>query len=126
MAKPRVHNEWFRSVSLGNRKSCPSCGDKLEPGEKVWSWGEYVRAKWRTVMHFCKHCYEKSVCAPLLAHAGPCGCKIELVAYGGERLPEWLVLVKPVIKTPGCHCGPGFVCPACRKQRMLMRDPAHE
>lgn len=96
MAKVRNHNEWFRSVSLGGRKSCPCCGDKLQKGEFIWSWGEYVYAKWRTVKHFCKSCFAAEVQAPLQNHAGPCGCVITIVAYQGERLPAWLTL------TPEC------------------------
>jgi len=91
MAKLRQHNEWFRTVSMGNRKSCPCCHEKLEPGESIWSWGEYVCAKWRTVKHFCKNCFVKEVQTPLAAHAGPCGCTINLVGYRSS-LPAWLTL----------------------------------
>lgn len=87
--KPRVHNEWFRTVGLGGRKTCPNCRALIEPGEKIWSWGEYVRAKWRTVMHFCKNCYGSHVKAPLFDHTKDCGCTVELVGYGGETLPQW-------------------------------------
>jgi hypothetical protein len=88
--RPRDHNEWFRPVSLGGRKSCPECGAALAPGESVWSWGEYVRAKWRTVAHFCKDCYQDRVRKLLLDHQRGCGCGVSLVAYGGGRLPDWL------------------------------------
>ena len=90
MAKQRQHNEWFRTVSLGGRKSCPTCGAKLN-GEPIWSWGEYVRAKWRTVKHFCKECAAKEVLQPLAAHADGCGCVVNLTS-NCDRLPEWLVL----------------------------------
>lgn len=90
MAKQRSHNEWFRSVSLGGRKSCPSCGVKLN-GEKVWSWGEYVRAKWHTVLHFCKACFQDRVKGPLTDHVGGCGCDVVLRGQG-ESLPDWLTL----------------------------------
>lgn len=88
----RRHNEHFCTVSLGGRKSCPTCNRKLPDGESVWSWGEYVRARWRTVLHFCVQCYDAEVKRPLLAHAGPCGCEIVLCSYQGERLPDWLNL----------------------------------
>ena len=57
MAKVREHNEYFRTVSLSNRKSCPNCSVKLAMGEQIWSWGNYVRAKWYTVQYFCCNCF---------------------------------------------------------------------
>ena len=88
--KVRQHNEHFRTVSLGGRKSCPSCRAKLAEGESVWSWGEYHHARWYTVRHFCKECFKSDVKDPLLGHAGDCGCKINLV--GHDKLPDWLTL----------------------------------
>jgi hypothetical protein len=93
--KERIHREWFRTVSLGNRKSCPSCGTKLAEGEQIWSWGEYVRAKWRTVRHLCSKCWS-DVKADLIPHANECGCQFELVGYGGQKLPEWMTLGEEV------------------------------
>jgi hypothetical protein len=89
--KVAVHNEWFRTVRLGGRKSCPTCGLKLGCKEAVWSWGEYHVGKWRTVKHFCRKCYKDEVQTPLVRHAGPCGCKIQLVGRG-QVLPHWLRL----------------------------------
>lgn len=94
VAKVRLHREWFRTVSLGGRKSCPSCSAKLN-GQSVWSWGEYVTWKWRTVKHFCPACFPP-IRRDLVNHTAGCGCEIELVGYGGERLPEWLTLNCPV------------------------------
>jgi hypothetical protein len=90
MAAPKPHNEWFRTVSLNGRKSCPSCRAKLAEGERVWSWGEYVIGKWRTVMHFCKECYTTDVVPPLQRHLDDCGCAFNFIGYQGEKLPEWL------------------------------------
>ena len=84
---PRRHNEYFRTVSLGGRKSCPNCGEKLDAGEKIWSWGEYVRGKWRTVRHLCKKCWKPTERA-LFSHKMQCGCEFNLVGYQGEKLPE--------------------------------------
>lgn len=94
--RPRQHNEWFRTVSLGGRKSCPECLSKLEPGEFIWSHGEYVRAKWRTVTHFCKNCFDYKVRGALVAHTSGCGCTVNLCQKGPEPLPDWLSL------TPMC------------------------
>lgn len=88
-AKPRVHREHFRQVSLGGRKSCPSCGEKLNGGS-IWSWGEYVNAKWRTVKHFCEKCFPK-IRLQLLEHKAECGCAFELKGYHCS-LPKWLTL----------------------------------
>lgn len=90
MKKVRNHNEWFRTVSLGNRKSCPTCKKKLEAGESIWSWGEYLNAKWRTILHFCKNCYEEEVKQKLQSHAAECGCNITLVYK--DPAPDWLKL----------------------------------
>jgi len=86
--KERIHREWFRTV-MDKRKSCPNCREKLPIGESIWSWGEYVRAKWRTVGYFCIACFP-SIRRDLEIHKNHCGCKFELVGYGGQELPEWL------------------------------------
>ena len=89
--KQRIHNEYFRTVSLSHRKSCPTCKEKLLPGESIWSWGEYIFAKWRTVRYFCKCCYPE-VQRDLTVHREECGCDFNLIMYGGEQQPEWLEL----------------------------------
>lgn len=90
MPKPRVHREWFRTVERGGRKSCPSCRAKLEPGEWIWSWGEYVRAKFRCIRDVCKNCWPE-VQKRLKDHAGDCGCVFELEARGASR-PAWMTM----------------------------------
>jgi uncharacterized protein (DUF983 family) len=92
MSKQRTHNEWFRTVSLGKRKSCPNCKQKLDKGESIWSWGNYISGKWHTVLHFCTECFVEKCKQELLKHRDECGCGIELVGYQGEELPEWLNL----------------------------------
>lgn len=89
--KQVVHNEYFRTVLLGNRKSCPTCKLKLHSGEKIWSWGEYQRGKWYTVEHFCSQCFYE-VKARLLYHSNQCRCSYNLQGYSGEKLPVWLTL----------------------------------
>jgi len=92
MAQPREHREWFQPLST-NRKSCPTCKTKFPPGETAHAWGEYAHAKWHTVKHFCRACFDAEVRRPLLAHAGPCGCTITLCARSGHGpLPDWLTL----------------------------------
>jgi hypothetical protein len=73
-----------------SRKSCPTCKDKLEDGEWVWSWGEYAYGKWRTVRHFCKHCFP-DIARDLAVHREECGCDFELRSRG-DVLPSWLTL----------------------------------
>jgi len=89
--KVRQHNEWFRSISLGGRKSCPCCKTKLELGESIWSWGEYHNAKWRTIKHFCSACYATEVRDLLIKHTDGCGCTINLVIKDSIK-PAWLTL----------------------------------
>ena len=79
MPKQREHNEYFRTVSLNNRKSCPTCHTRLHPGESIWNWGEYVSAKWRTVKYFCSECFIEQVQRPLWHHNDDRGCTINLV-----------------------------------------------
>lgn len=93
--KVRNHNEWFRTVSLGNRKSCPNCRQKLETGESIWSWGEYLYGKWRTVKHFCKNCYNEDVRQKLCSHAAECGCNVTLQVK--EQAPDWLTLTTDLV-----------------------------
>ena len=82
--RERVHNEWFRRIE---KRSCPCGAKKVE----VWSWGEYLLGKWRTVEHFCQRCFEP-IRVKLVEHAKPCGCRFELIGYGGQKLPGWLSL----------------------------------
>ncbi len=90
MAKQRQHNEWFRPVSLGNRKSCPECHVKLAHNESIWSWGQYVNAKWRTIKYFCKECWP-AIRGELNEHTGDCGCVVNLQMYHCTG-PDWLSL----------------------------------
>lgn len=92
--KQQIHKEWFRKVSMGGRKSCPTCRAKLGDGESVWVWGNYVCARWRNVAYFCRACYAVEVAQPMIEHAGPCGCVFQYVGYQGTKLPEWLTLPK--------------------------------
>jgi len=86
----RKHKEWFRPVLLRGRKSCPNCNHKLPDRERVWSWGQYNRSTWKTIMHFCKHCFIQDIKPNLERHVVSCDCSVELVAYSNNLLPEWL------------------------------------
>jgi len=90
----RTHNEFFSPVSLGNRKSCPTCGEKLKLGESPWAWYEYVRVQKRLVMYFCRSCFTTSVVPRLREHAAGCGCVFSLQVQIGfnQQKPEWLTL----------------------------------
>lgn len=89
-AKLRQHNEYFMPLA---KNKCPTCKDGgIRKPVEVWAWGEYQYGKWRTVKHFCSHCFASEVVEPLLGHAGDCGCVINLVARSGYSLPSWLVL----------------------------------
>lgn len=90
--KGRTHNEWFRPVSRGNRKSCTNCRARLGPGESIWCCGAYVRVKWRNQFDCCKECWP-GWAARLVAHERDCPehCSINLVAYH-TSLPDWMTL----------------------------------
>ncbi len=91
MPKQRVHNEYFRCISL---KHCPICNAR---NVQVWSWGEYVNGKWRTVSHFCNECIQQVIEPRLLAHAKQCGCTFELKGYAGTKLSENLIAIQDKI-----------------------------
>ena len=84
MPKQRVHNEWFQPIS----KTTCQCGEKHT---QVYSWGEYVVGKWRTVLHFCQKCFKAEVLSRLVDHARPCGCTFQLNARTGYGpLPDFI------------------------------------
>lgn len=84
MPKIREHSEWFRKVA---DKKC-ACGAR---GVQVFSWGEYVSGKWRTVDRLCERCYDTRVKQRLTDHAKGCGCMFKMNFKGGIR-PDWLVI----------------------------------
>jgi hypothetical protein len=90
-AVQRIHNEYFSDVSLGGRKSCPNCYEKLN-GSPILGWYEYHRIQLRLIMHFCQRCYP-DVQRRLLEHSGPCGCTFVLNWKGSwNGQPAWLTL----------------------------------
>lgn len=92
MKRVKEHNEYFRTVRMQGRKSCPHCYTRLEQNESIWSWGEYHHGKWYTVMYFCKACFHTDVQAKLHAHSALCRCQFNLIGYGCSQLPLWLTL----------------------------------
>ena len=87
--KIRHHNEFFRSIALGNRKSCPTCHIRLD-GYPILSWGEYRSARWYTVDHFCHRCIKRVVLDRLISHVGPCTCIIDFQWRGVGAHPDYL------------------------------------
>lgn len=83
MAKVNEHKEWFRLI----KSTTCSCGQKKT---EVYSWGEYVYGKWRTVDHVCQSCFPR-VAQRLQQHKDGCGCEFKLVSYRGT-LPPWIKL----------------------------------
>lgn len=87
--KERIHNEWFMPII---KTACP-CGQKKV---QVFAWGEYARANWRTVDHFCSFCFNERVLPRLVTHAKDCGCIFEFKARSGYSLPAWLQAITPL------------------------------
>jgi hypothetical protein len=81
-----MKNVYLRTVSLKNRKSCPTCKIKLEENESIYSSGEYIHAKWRNIEHFCKNCFndfnEKLIRCSVY--------NFEYKSYQGCELPCWI------------------------------------
>ncbi len=90
--KQRNHNEWFRPVERGGRKSCSHCKCKLAKGEWIFSWGNYINAKFHNIRDVCKECWHE-VRDRLTGHAGDCGCSITIRCTGTTQ-PEWMTLEK--------------------------------
>lgn len=90
MSKIRIHNEWFMPIA---KRTC-LCGQKKT---EVFSWGEYVIGKWRTVDHFCQSCFVERVAVRLSEHAGPCGCVFALKARSGYSIPAWIKMPCTVV-----------------------------
>lgn len=88
--KQRSHNEWFRPVERGGRKSCSHCKCKLAKGEWIWSWGEYIRARFNNIRDVCKECWPE-VRDRLLGHTADCGCTVTLMCCGAPQ-PDWMTL----------------------------------
>lgn len=86
----RVHKEWFKSIV----KTTCSCGKKKT---SVFSWGEYVCGKWRTIDYVCEGCFPQAA-NRLITHAQECGCEFNLVGYRGTILPSWLKMPEAVCK----------------------------
>lgn len=51
-------NIYIRTVKLNNRKTCPTCNIRLND-EKIYSSGEYIRAKWNGLGYFCVKCFNE-------------------------------------------------------------------
>lgn len=79
-AKVKVVNQWFRPVSLNDRKTCPTCKAKVRPNE-IHSWVVYRNAKARLVDYFCRSCYKEIVCEPATPEWG------EEIVLNGQ--PVW-------------------------------------
>jgi hypothetical protein len=90
--RPRIHNEWMRAVQRGNRKSCTECHEKLDPGESIWSWGEYHNVRFRNIRDVCKKCWPQ-LTKLLVDHERQCpeNCTIQIICMGSSR-PWWMVL----------------------------------
>ena len=97
--KPAIHREWFMSLV---KRSCP-CGKKKVA---CFGWGEYRNARWRTIEHFCQHCFP-AIVQKLIRHAASCGCSFELVARSGHMLPDW-IRMPDNCSAPGNQCAEAY------------------
>jgi len=84
-------NIYIRTVSLNNRKSCPTCSQKLD-GRLIYSAGEYVNAKWNTIQHFCELCFSTNLKKDCDVFKAKLVRDIAFVPYQGTKIPDWLRL----------------------------------
>ena len=104
--KQRVHNEWFNKVKA---TTC-ECGTKKT---EVWTWGEYVNARFRAILRCCAACFKERVLPRLKAHTDDCGCTFELKpTTGSGPLPAWISLT--------CKPKPSFGSPEDREMAAQM------
>jgi len=84
-------NIYIRSVSLGRRKTCPTCHSKLG-NEKIYSAGEYIGVNWRNVAdYFCISCFDRLKDIINIFQIKN-SRKVEILPYRGEEIPTWLTL----------------------------------
>lgn len=90
----RVHNEWFQPIVKRGRCLCRrDTAERLALGDiRIFAWGEYVSAKWRTVDYFCLGCFAERIIPRLRQHANGCGCTFQVCARSGYTLPAWIKL----------------------------------
>lgn len=84
-------NIYIRTVSLGKRKSCPTCSLKLND-RSIYSAGEYINAKWNNIQHFCELCFSTNLKKDCEIYETKTGKEIKFVSYQGTKIPEWLHL----------------------------------
>jgi hypothetical protein len=84
-------NIYIRTVSLANRKSCPTCSLKLD-GRLIYSAGEYVNVKWNTIQHFCELCFSSNLKKDCEVYKAKSGKEIKFISYQNTKIPEWLKL----------------------------------
>ena len=82
-------NIYIRTVSLGNRKSCPTCLRKLN-GQLIYSAGEYINAKWNNIQHFCSLCFQDNLKHYCEVYKTKTGKEINFVSYQSTKIPDWL------------------------------------
>jgi hypothetical protein len=70
--------------------------------QQVYSWGQYVVGKWRTIYHFCEHCAVERIEAPLSSHIADCGCSVSFQWKPGRQMPGFLKEMETRINATPC------------------------
>lgn len=79
------YRAYFRPVKPG---TCP-CGARRA---ELWSMGEYIRAKWHTVDHFCPGCFATRILGRVVRTWRMNNTRpLEFVGYHCS-LPSWITL----------------------------------
>lgn len=107
---PPPHNEWFRTVDdkvceCGRRTSRTYRNKPLAESEQcqqVYSWGQYVIAKWRTIYHFCEHCALEKIEPVLSNHIAECGCSVSFQWKDIRPMPQFLKDMEARINATPC------------------------
>lgn len=84
-------NVYVRTV-MPKRKSCPACLKKLPTNEAIYSYGEYIRAKWNTFTYGCVNCFDTCAKPMMVKYKNETGREINIIGYQGAQIPEWLKL----------------------------------
>ena len=86
--KPTAYNVHVRIIGEGKTK-CPNCKHILL-NEHAYSFGEYIRGKWRTVTHNCRYCYDADMLQQTKRFKAANNRPVNMVGYQGTQLEDWM------------------------------------
>lgn len=74
---------------MAPKKRCPCCNTELN-GENYYSFGEYIRGKWRTIIHACEKCYDQQVLPQIKRYTQAHNRSVRITGYRGCKVENWM------------------------------------